>query len=178
MFGDVLVQRWHWKKSRFERLSPLPESPVSRNRSGSVVWTWAPQGRHSRGTIYLMLEEMLVKIIKSENRTTRVCLQKNGKEKSARPSRVIFEAGSVCGLCIATEHSPDLQKSIQTKQAHHLQNRNRNQTRVHLIVFLFTLLLVKLKKKKKRLLKFWALEKRLSGEEQEGLSLIAVGVVE
>ena len=40
MFGDVLVQRWHWKKSRFEWLSPLSESPVSRNRSGSVVLTW------------------------------------------------------------------------------------------------------------------------------------------
>ena len=50
---------------------------------------------------------------------------------------MIFEAGSVCGLCIATERSPDLQKSIQTKQSHHLQNRNRNQTRVHLILFCF-----------------------------------------
>ena len=57
MFGDVLVQHWHWKKSRFERLSPLPESPVSRNRSGSVVLTWAPHGRHSRGTIYLTPEK-------------------------------------------------------------------------------------------------------------------------
>ena len=56
MFGDVLVQRWHWKKSRFERLSPLPESPVPRNRSGSVL-TWASQRRHSRGTIYLTPEK-------------------------------------------------------------------------------------------------------------------------
>ena len=32
---------------------------------------------------------------------------------------------------------PDLQKSIQTEQAHHLQNRHRDQTRVHVIVFFF-----------------------------------------
>ena len=37
MFDDVLVQRWHWKKSRLEWFSPfsLRESPVSCNRSGS-----------------------------------------------------------------------------------------------------------------------------------------------
>ena len=57
MCDDVLLRRWIRKKSGLERLSPLPEStsPVSRNRSGSVCW--APQGRHSRGTIYLTLEE-------------------------------------------------------------------------------------------------------------------------
>ena len=39
MFDDVLVRRWDRKKSRLERLSPLPELPVSCNRSGSVVLT-------------------------------------------------------------------------------------------------------------------------------------------
>ena len=81
--GHVLVQGWHWKKSWYERFSPLPESPVSRNRSGSVVLTWAPQGRHSRGNIDLTPEEMLVWIINIQKRATRVCLQKKGKEKSA-----------------------------------------------------------------------------------------------
>ena len=28
MFDDVLLRRWHRKKSRLERLSPLPESSV------------------------------------------------------------------------------------------------------------------------------------------------------
>ena len=45
-------------------------------------------------------------------------------------------------LCIVTERSSDLQKSIPTKQTHHLQNRHRNKT-----FFFFTLLLAQLKKK-------------------------------
>ena len=36
-FGDVLVRCLHWKRSRFERLSPLPESPVSCGR-GQASW--------------------------------------------------------------------------------------------------------------------------------------------
>ena len=94
---------------------------------------------------------MLVWIKKSQNRATRVCLQKKGKEKSVSPSGVIFEAGlaEVGGLCIATERLPDLQKSILTKQVHHLQNRHRNQTRVHLIVFFFLLSSRLISKRKK-----------------------------
>ena len=39
------------------------------------------------------------------------------------------------GLCITTERSPDLQKSIPTKQTHHLQNRHRNKTLKDTIFF-------------------------------------------
>ena len=66
---------------------------------------------HTRGKI-------LVWIIKSQNRSARVCLQKiKRKEKKCEPSGVISEAGSVHrltagGLCIATERSPDLQTSF------------------------------------------------------------------
>ena len=87
------------------------------------------------------------------------------------PLGVIFEAGSVCGLSIATERSPDLQKSIQTKQAHHLQNRNRNQTRVHLIVlFFFYSSPGSLKKKKKKTAAQVLSSRNAARGEQEGLS--------
>ena len=144
-----------WKESRFERLSPLLELPVSRHCSGScrimaVVLTWAPQGWHSRRTIHITLGEN-ASLDNKNARTERqdVCLQ----VRVPRESAVIFEAGSVHRLvgytCIATEHSPELQRSIPTKQAHHLQNRKRNQTLVHLIFFYSHF---KKKKKKKLLL--------------------------
>ena len=60
--------------------------------------------------------------------------------------------------CIATERSPALQKSIQTEQAHHLQNQHRNQTRVHFIVFFFFTL------------QKTAAQDREARREQEGLS--------
>ena len=75
-------------------------------------------------------------------------------------------------LCIATERSPDLQKSIQTKQAHHLQNRHRNQTSSYSFFFIITFLFARFNKKKKRGKKekktaaqFWATASR----EQERL---------
>ena len=43
----------------------------------------------------------------------------------------------MCGVCITTERLQDLQKAIQTKQAHHLQNQNRKQTQILLIFFFF-----------------------------------------
>ena len=105
MFGEVLIQRWHWKKSRFERLSPLPESPVLRNRSGSVVVTSElRKGDIQEEQSISRQRNMLVWIIKSQNGAMSVCLQKNKKKtkkkeqkNSASPSGagVIFEAGSV-----------------------------------------------------------------------------------
>ena len=81
---------------------------------------------------------MLAWIIKSQNRATSVCLQKKKerkkerkkREKRASPSGVLRgrQRAWMGGLCIATERSPDLRKSIPTKQTHHLQNRHRNKT--------------------------------------------------
>ena len=38
-FGDVLVQRWHWKRPDLSDSPPMPKSSVSCHRSGSVVLT-------------------------------------------------------------------------------------------------------------------------------------------
>ena len=91
-FGDVLVQRWHRKKSRFERLSPLLELPVPRpHHSGSVVLTWAPEERHSRRTIHLTLEQNAsLKVDNKMREWSDVRLS-----SSTSPSGVIFEAGSM-----------------------------------------------------------------------------------
>ena len=136
MFGDVLVQRWHWRKSRFARLSPLPELPVSRNRSGSVVSTWAPQRRLTRGAIYFTLEENASLDNKKPEWTgaTSACLQK----KSANPSGVIFETGSVHRWVgyVSPLSVRQIHKS-RYKPNKHTIYRTDTGIKLHLILFFF-----------------------------------------
>ena len=85
---DVLVQRWHWKKSRFERLSPLPESPLaSLSLSQSLrvsrldLSMSSARATFKRNNLSHARGKMLVWIIESQNRATRVCLQKKKKRE-------------------------------------------------------------------------------------------------
>ena len=69
-------------------------------------------------------------IIKCENGATSVCLQVWVPREQSSKQAVCIDSG--LATCIATERLPELQKSIQTKKAHHFQNRQMNPTVVYL----------------------------------------------
>ena len=73
MFGDVLVQGWHWKKTRLERLSPLSESPVPQSPSLGVscLDLSSAKATFKWNNPYHAGRKMLVWIIKCENGATR-----------------------------------------------------------------------------------------------------------
>ena len=73
--------------------------------------------------------------------------KKRKKERKEKKVRVPREWSSRQAACI-DGWATDLQKSIPTNQAHHLQNRHRNKTLVHLTIF--PLLWAHLKKKRKK----------------------------
>ena len=89
MFGDMLVERWHWKKSRFERLSPLPEWPVSGSQSLRVSRLVLNSARETfkRNNLSHARGKMLVWLIKSQNGATSVCLQKKKKKERKEKKR-------------------------------------------------------------------------------------------
>ena len=133
------------KKSRFERLSPLPESPVSRNCSRSVVLPWAPQGRHSRGTIYPTLEKMLVWLIKSQNGAISICLQKKKKKKKRKEkkTRVPREWSSEAG-------SMHRWVGYVSPNKHTIYRTDTGIKLLFILLFFFTLLWAHFNKKKKK----------------------------
>ena len=146
MFGDVLVQHWHCKKSRFERLSPTPKSPVSCHRSGPAA-SW-PELWMKNASLDNAIMEWRASVFKCESLGSDL-----------RGSVPVDGPGAIC---IATVRQTT--KLIHTKQAHYLQNRQRNRTFVHLIIFFSSRFNENLKKSKKRKNGcFWAVTESKNG---------------
>ena len=108
MFGDVLHQRVNWEKSRFERLSPLPESPISHHRSGQSSWPEIRKGHiHEEQSISRWRKHA------SLDNKVREC---SDERLSSTFRREWSPRQTVCidgwATCFTTERLPELQQSI------------------------------------------------------------------